>query len=112
MIRRFSARLLRRLDRIAEVVEGWRAAREQEEKQRQARLRFADMLREGLHRAGIDSATVPAMRRYDEPEPSAGPPPPAVARPPGPVELFLSRVAELARRCRADPPPLDRATPM
>jgi len=51
------------------------------------------------------------MRRFREAEP---PPiePPVRFRPLDARDRFFAKIAELTRRCRRNPPPLDRATRM
>jgi hypothetical protein len=110
MLRRISGALLRRLDRVAAVVDRWQAARDAQEEQRQAHELFVGLLLGGLRDHGIDPATVPAMRRFDKPAPPVGPP--VRRRPPDGREVFFAQVAELARRCRRNPPSLAVATPI
>jgi len=111
MLRRISRGLLRRLDRVAAVVEGWQRARDFAAGHRRAREKFYGLLLGGLRDHGIDPATVPAMARFAEPEPGPAPRPPR-HRPRAARDGFLARVAELRRRCLRSPPPLDRATPI
>jgi hypothetical protein len=61
--------LRRRLDRLWEVHQHDKALREAARQREQAREKFAAILRAGLTRAGIDPATVPAMRYCGEPDP-------------------------------------------
>ena len=110
MLRRISRVLLRRLDRVAAVVEGWQRAHDEQEAHREARELFLGLLRGGLRDAGIDPAAVPAMRRFDAPDPPADPP--VRCRPLHAREAFFAKLAELARRCRQDPPSLTEATPL
>ena len=110
MLRRLSRSLLRRLDRVAAAVDRSQAARDARQDQYRARELFHGLLLGGLRDAGIDPATVPAMRRFDEPAPSAAPA--LRVRPPDARERFFAKLARLARRCRQNPPPLARATPM
>lgn len=110
MLRRISRVLLRRLDRVAAVVEGWRSARDEQQERREARELFLGLLTGGLRDAGIDPATVPAMRRFDAPAPPTDPP---IHRgPPDARDAFFASLTELARRCRQDPPSLADATPL
>jgi hypothetical protein len=109
MLRRISRVLLRRLDRVASVVNGWRAARDRQEAHRRSRELFVGLLMGGLCDHGIDPATVPAMRRFDEPEPA---PPPISLRPPNARARFFAEIARLRRRCLQRPVDLARATPM
>ncbi|HTQ32636.1 MAG TPA: hypothetical protein VMI30_00595 [Stellaceae bacterium] len=110
MLRRINRALLRRLDRVAAVVDRWQAARDAQQEQRRARELFHGLLLGGLRDHGIDPATVPAMRRFDEAEPPVEPP--VRFRPPNARDRFFAKIAELARRCRRNPPPLERATRM
>ena len=109
MLRRVSRALARRLDRVAAVVDGWQAARDRQEEQLRSRELFHGLLLGGLRDHGIDPATVPAMRRFDESEPPA---PPVRFRPPDARERLFAKIAELRRRCLQNPPPLAAATPM
>jgi len=109
MLRRISRVLLRRLDRVAAVVERCQAARDREEEHRRSRELFVGLLMGGLRDHGIDPATVPAMRRFDEPEPA---PPPVSLKPPNARDLLFAKIAQLRRRCLQHPPDLARATPM
>ena len=110
MLRRISRALLRRLDRVAAVIDGWHAARDAQQEERRARELFHGRLLGGLRDAGIDPATVPAMRRFDQPEPADDPP--SRFRPPDVRDAFFAKLAALRDRCRQYPPPLARATPM
>jgi hypothetical protein len=110
MLRRISRALSRRLDRIADIVDGWKAARDQGKEAQRARALFLGLLCGGLRDARIDPATVPAMRRFDEPESPADPP--VHLRPPDVREQFFANLARLARRCREHPPALAVASPM
>jgi hypothetical protein len=109
MLRRISRVLLRRLDRVASVVERWQAARDREVEHRRSRELFVGLLMGGLRDHGIDPATVPAMRRFDQPEPA---PPPVSLRPPSARDRFFAEIAQLRRRCLQRPVDLARATPM
>jgi hypothetical protein len=111
MLRRLSRVLLRRLDRVAAVVDGRQAARDRPERERQAREKFVGLLMGGLRDHGIDPATLPAMRRFDQPEP---PPvaPPLRRRPPDARDRFFAKIARLKQRLRTRPPSLDTATPI
>jgi hypothetical protein len=110
MLRRISRALRRRLDRVAAVVEGWQRAHDEEKAQREARELFVGLLTGGLSDAGIDPATVPAMRRFDAPQPRVDPP--VHRRPLQARDAFFAKLAEIARRCRQDPPSLADATPL
>jgi hypothetical protein len=110
MLRRISRVLLRRLDRVAAVVEGWQRAHDEQKAHREARELFVALLMGGLRDAGIDPATVPAMRRFDAPKPPVDPP--VHRRPLHARDVFFAKLAELARRCRQDPPSLADATPL
>jgi hypothetical protein len=101
--------LRRRLDRLWAVYRHEAAAREAEHDQRSCRESFVATLRAGLARARVDPATVPAMRRFDMPDP-APPPPPDHSR--GPLDAFCDQLSKIVGRHRDRPLDLGIATPL
>jgi hypothetical protein len=101
--------LRRRLDKLWVAYQREKALRDSVGDRERAGKKFEAALRAGLARAGIDPATVPAMRLYDEPEPpsSRGP-----YRPPGPVEIFREKMLRIIRHHREHPLDLNTASPM
>jgi len=101
--------LKRRLDRLWDAYQREKAYRDGVRAGQDASEKFVKVLRAGLTRAGIDPATVPAMRRYDEPEPA---PPRELYRPPGPVEIFREKMLRIVRHHREHPLDLNHASAM
>jgi hypothetical protein len=99
--------LRRRLDKLWKPYQYRVKARETQDIKRIARETFVRTLRYGLRRAGIDPATVPAMRDYDEPAPPPAPP----ARPRTGLERYYDTLAKIARRYRDCPLDIETATP-
>jgi hypothetical protein len=86
------------------------AARKAARDARQSREDLVNAVRAGLKWAGIDPATVPALRRY-EPGGFYGPHDPPSRSPlleDGAVERFRQRLVEIVECCRDEP--LDLAT--
>jgi len=99
--------LKRRLDRL------WEARRFRRSVHDSSRLRanFIDAVRAGLRLAGIDPATVTAMRHYEPggffaPRPKPPPEPPR-----SPVERLRDDLLEIVRRYDDEPFDLNKATP-
>ena len=101
--------LRRRLDRLWDEYRREKAVRDAACNRHGARDKFVATLRAGLTRAGIDPASVPAMRCYDEPDPL---PPSRPYRPPGPAELLREKLLRIVRHYREHPLDLNRASPM
>ena len=101
--------LRRRLDRLWDEYRRDKAYRDSVRARHDAREKFAATLRAGLTRAGIDPASVPAMRGYDEPDPA---PPRELYRPQGPVEIFREKMLRIVRHHREHPLDLNAASPM
>jgi len=101
--------LRRRLDRLWEEYRREKAFRDSVRAARDATEKFVKVLRAGLTRAGIDPATVPAMHRYDDPEPE---PPREPYRPPGPAERLREKLLRIVRHHREHPLDLATASPM
>jgi hypothetical protein len=101
--------LRRRLDRLWAVYRREKAYRESMSDRHGAREKFVKALHAGLARAGIDPATVPAMRSYDEPDPA---PPREAYRPPGPGERLREKLLRIVQHCRDTPLDLATASPM
>jgi hypothetical protein len=102
--------LVKRLARVAAVVERWTAARENARRTVDTRRLMAEAIRAGLAYNGIDPATVPAMQRLDALEDE--PPPIFSVRRASPLDAFRARMTALARHLRAHPPPLEEMTPI
>ncbi len=104
--------LRRRLDRLWEAYQAEKARAERAELRQRTRQIFIDAVRAGLTRAGIDPATIPAIREYDDPNDffaqAAKPPPP----PETPAERLRARLLRILECHREDPIDLATATPM
>jgi hypothetical protein len=98
-----------RLARIAGIVRGWSEPAKRHQEMLHGRQVFAELIREGLRRAGLDPAEAVTLRRLDAPEP---PPPPVRLRPADPREAFIAQMQKLAERMRGRPPNLANASPM
>jgi len=101
-------RLRRRLDRL------WQASqyRQSVSDSRDLHERFIAAVRAGLRRAGIEPATVPAMRLYEPgslfgPRPEPPPPPPD-----SPAERLRQKLLRIVECHREHPIDLDQASPM
>jgi hypothetical protein len=101
--------LEQRLARIAGIVRGWSEPAKRHQEMLHGRQVLAELIREGLQRAGIDPAEAVTLRRLDEPEP---PPPPVRLRPTDPRVAFIEKMQRLAERMRGRPPSLAHASPM
>jgi hypothetical protein len=102
--------LERRLARLAGIVRSWSEPAEHHQELLHGRQVFAELIREGLRRAGIDPAEAASLRRLDnKPEP---PPPPVRLRPADPRVAFLADMKRLAERMRGRPPSLVQASAM
>ena len=104
--------LRRRLDRLWVVYQREKAYCESVSNRHAVREKFAAAVRAGLTRAGIDPATVPAMRRYDDPDDffaqQANPPPP----PETPADRLRAKLLRILDHHRDHPLDLATATPM
>jgi hypothetical protein len=103
--------LRRRLDRLWAAHQRVAAVRDDEAERLNARAIFVRTLRAGLVHAGIDPATVPALRRFDGRHAFAGAAP---AYPPSddPIAMLRDQLSRLARHCRERPFDLNSASPM
>jgi hypothetical protein len=101
--------LRRRLDRLWVVYQREKAYRDSVRAGQDANEKFVKALRAGLTRAGIDPATVPAMRRCDEPDPPA---PREPYRPPGPAARLREKLLRIVRDHREHPLDINTASPM
>jgi hypothetical protein len=110
--------LKRRLDRLWTAYQREKSFRDKARNRRSFLEHFVKATRSGLSRAGIDPATVPAMRLFAEdgflakagilgprPEPAPRPPPRS------PVEKLREELLSIVRRCREEPLDLNKATP-
>lgn len=99
--------LRRRLDRLWEAYQREKAARDR----RGVREKFVAAIRSGLVDAGIDPASVPAMRLW-EPGGCAAPRPEPPSRPPpdDPVAWLRTKLLAIVERCRNTPLDLAKAT--
>lgn len=106
--------LERRLERLWTAYRREAAAREAERDERDLRWKLVDTIRAGLARAGIDPATVPALRRFEQPDLVAGPAPPRepAIRAPGPLGRLHGELSRIVRFYRDHPFDLDTATPI
>jgi hypothetical protein len=108
--------LKRRLDRLWVEYQAQAALRARAQHRRRWVRDFAGALRAGLARAGIDPATVPAMRLFAEDYFLArailGPPEPAPRPPPqSPAEKFRGQMLDILRRHREHPIDPNDASP-
>jgi hypothetical protein len=101
--------LRRRLERLWAVHQWERAAEDEQREAAGVRNRFLAVLRAGLARAGIDPASLPVMRRFDEPEDA---PPATAARPPHPFDKLYGELSRLARGGCGSPAELANASAM
>jgi hypothetical protein len=101
--------LRRRLDRLWVAYQREKAYRDSVRNRHGVHERFVAALRAGLTRAGIDPQAVPAMHRYDEPEPL---PSHEAYRPPGPAERQREKLLRIVHHHRERPLDLDTASPM
>jgi hypothetical protein len=97
-----------RFARIAAFIRADSVRMDREHGLRHARQVMAELIREGLRRAGLNPDDSPRLRELETPEPL---PPPRRWRPIDPREAFCDRMEALAARMRA-PPPLATAPPI
>jgi hypothetical protein len=95
----------RRLRRVAALVERLKPDLEFRRDLMAARQMVAKAIRAGLAKAGIDPNDVPALQRFEVPEPPPLPGPigPAGAEP-DPRSILYDKLKVLAQRCREHPP--------
>jgi hypothetical protein len=105
--------LKRRLDRLWLAYQQRVAVHQAQCDQERGREDFATALRFGLTRAGVDPATVPALRRF-EPGGWYTPRPKPPPRPPqdDPIEQLRQLLLRIVERCREAPLDLGKATPI